>query len=107
MGLREHKKEQTRTALVEAEARLFAENGYDKTTVADIAAAANVSTRTFFAYFRAKEDVLFAGADQRLNALAAAFDNVRADSPLETVQRLLEHVLAASDDLSSPNRLAI
>src|SRR5256885_4850026 len=107
MGLRERKKQQTRAALVEAAARLFAEKGYDKTTVADIAAAADVSTRTFFSYFRAKEDVLFAGTDQRLRAIAEAFDSVQAGSPLEAVHRILEQVLAASDDMSSPDRLAI
>jgi len=107
MGLRERKKEQTRAALVEAAAALFAEKGYDKTTVADIAAAAGVSTRTYFSYFRAKEDVLFAGTDQRLEAIAAAFDAVQAASPLEAVHQILEHVLAASDDLSSRDRLAI
>jgi AcrR family transcriptional regulator len=106
MGLRERKKQQTRAALVEAAARLFAEKGYDKTTVADIAAAADVSTRTFFSYFRAKEDVLFAGTDQRMQAIAEAFDATRAASPLEAVHRILEHVLAASDDLSSQDRLA-
>src|SRR5262245_48472587 len=107
MGLRERKKEQTRAALVEAAARLFAERGYDKTTVADIAAAADVSTRTFFSYFRAKEDVLFAGTDQRLRAIAEAFDAVQAGSPLAAVHQILERVLAASDDLSSRDRLAI
>jgi AcrR family transcriptional regulator len=107
VGLRERKKHQTRAALVEAAARLFAEKGYDKTTVADIAAAADVSTRTFFAYFRAKEDVLFAGTDERLKAIAEAFDTVRAASPLEAVHRIVEHVLAASDDMSSSGRLAI
>ena len=106
MGLRQRKKQQTRTALVEAAARLFAEKGYEKTTVADIAGAADVSTRTFFSYFRAKEDVLFAGTDQRLRAIAEAFDAVQASSPLEAMHRILEHVLAASDDLSSPDRLA-
>ena len=107
MGLRESKKQQTRAALVEAAARLFAEKGYDKTTVADIAAAAGVSTRTFFSYFRAKEDVLFAGTDQRLRAIEEAFDAVQATSPLEAVHQILEHVLAASDDLPGPARLAI
>src|SRR4051794_7827625 len=61
MGLRERKKEQTRAALIDAATRSFARNGYDATTVADITAAAGVSTRTFFSYFRAKQDVLFAG----------------------------------------------
>jgi AcrR family transcriptional regulator len=107
VGLRERKKQQTRAALVEAAARLFAEKGYDKTTVADITAAADVSTRTFFSYFRAKEDVLFAGTDQRLRAIAEAFDTIQARSPLEAVHRILEHVLAASDDLAGPDRLAI
>ena len=107
MGLRERKKRQTRAALVDAAARLFAEKGYDKTTVADIAAAADVSTRTFFSYFPAKEDVLFAGTDQRLQAIAEAFDALPAGSPLEAMHPILEHVLAASDDLSGPDRLAI
>ncbi|MEU4508388.1 TetR family transcriptional regulator [Nonomuraea wenchangensis] len=107
MGLRERKKEQTRAALVEAAERLFAEKGYDRTTVADIAAAANVSTRTFFGYFRAKEEVLFAGTDQRLAAIGEAFDDVQAGTPLEAVRQILERVMAASDDLSSPDRLAV
>src|SRR5258705_13588959 len=105
MGLREQKKQQTHAALVDAAARLFAERGYDKTTVADIAAAADVSTRTFFSYFRAKEDVLFAGTDERLKAIAEAFDTVQAGSPLEAMHRIVEHVLAASDDLPGPDRL--
>jgi AcrR family transcriptional regulator len=107
MGLREQKKQQTRAALVGAAERLFAEKGYDRTTVADIAAAADVSTRTFFSYFRAKEDVLFAGTDQRLAAIAEALDKVPAGSPLEAARRVLEHVLAASDDMPGPARLAL
>jgi AcrR family transcriptional regulator len=107
MGLRERKKQQTHDALVDAAARLFAEKGYDKTTIADVAAAADVSTRTFFSYFRAKQDVLFAGTDQRLKAIAEAFDTVQAESPLEAIHRILEHVLATSDDMPAPDRLAI
>jgi AcrR family transcriptional regulator len=106
-GLRERKKQQTRQALTEAALRLFAENGYDKTTVADIAAAADVSTRTFFSYFRAKEDVLFAGADQRMAAIADAFDAVQAEStsPMDALRRLVEHVLDASQEgLAGPDR---
>jgi AcrR family transcriptional regulator len=93
--------------LIDAAARLFAETGYDRTTVADIAAAAGVSTRTFFSYFRAKEDVLFAGTDQRLTAIGEAFDAVQTRSPLEAVHQIVDHVLAASDDMASAERLAI
>ncbi|MGI5447197.1 TetR/AcrR family transcriptional regulator [Streptomyces sp. CA-243310] len=57
-GLRERKKEQTRRLLREGAATLFAAHGFAGTTVADIAAHANVSERTFFRYFDSKEALL-------------------------------------------------
>lgn len=76
-GLRERKKRRTRAALHDAAMRLFAERGYEATTVADIAAAADVAPRTFFAYFPVKEDVVYAAYEQKLSR----FDELLAARP--------------------------
>jgi AcrR family transcriptional regulator len=57
-GLRERKKAQTRDSLVECALLLFERQGYDATTIEDIAAAANVSPRTFFRYFDSKMELV-------------------------------------------------
>ena len=61
-GLRERKKRQTREAIAQAAMALFVARGFDAVTVADVARAADVSEKTVFNYFPAKEDLVFARA---------------------------------------------
>jgi AcrR family transcriptional regulator len=102
-SLRERKRARTRQALVAAAAELFERRGYDKTTVADIAAAAEISTRTFFSYFASKEEVLFADGDARVGAALRAIENREPDDrPTDILLRALREVAATDDDLVGP-----
>jgi mycofactocin system transcriptional regulator len=62
--------------------RLFTEQGFDETTVEEIATAAGVSRRTFFRYFDSKSAVLWAEFDHEVESLRAAFARVPDDVPL-------------------------
>ncbi|MFV0136224.1 TetR family transcriptional regulator [Streptomyces sp. HMX87] len=94
-GLRERKKQRTRDALLRAALELFTERGYEETTVDDIAAAVDVSQRTFFRYFASKEEAAFFVA--RL-AEARFVDAVRGRPPGETPFEALRQALVESWD---------
>ena len=106
-GRRERNKHHTRTTLAQAALRLFAERGYDEVTVAEIAAAAGVSTRTFFGYYPSKADVLFTGAGQRLAVIGGLLAEQAAAGapPIAALRAALTSLLSTTgDDLFGPNR---
>lgn len=71
----------SRETLAEAACELFLEQGFDATTIADIARRAGVSRSSFFNYFASKSDILWAGLDERI----AAFEERLADgAPIPT-----------------------
>jgi AcrR family transcriptional regulator len=89
-GLRERKKQQTRETIARAAHELFAERGYHATTLPDIARAADVSTRTIFAYFPSKEDILFSDFPVMKEALAQALaERPEGEEALETVREFI------------------
>jgi AcrR family transcriptional regulator len=94
-GLRERKKQRTREAIARAAHALFAERGYYATTLPEIAAAADVSTRTIFAYFPSKEDILFSELEQMKAALAKAIAERPAGA--EALETVRQFILATPD----------
>ncbi|MGW2178932.1 TetR/AcrR family transcriptional regulator [Streptomyces sp. NPDC001732] len=94
LGLRERKKLRTRIAIRHAACRLIAEQGYEATTVEQIAEAAEVSPSTVFRYFPAKEDIVL--ADEYGPVLEAALHRRPAgEPPLESLRHVLTETFAA------------
>ncbi len=79
-----------REQLIDAAMKLFARKGFDATSVDDVVAAVDVSRRTFFRYFDAKEDVLPAWFDTHVASVLATIDDRRAD---EDTMTSLRHVM--------------
>ena len=92
-GLRERKKAKTRAAIQRHALRLFREQGYEATTVEQIAAEAEVSPSTFFRYFPTKEDVVF--YDPFDPVLIAALEAQPLElTPLEAIREALHTTFA-------------
>ena len=103
MSLRDRKRARTRQALVDAAVELFERKGYEATTVADIAAAAEIGTRTFFSYFASKEELLFPESDRRVQvAIEAIAGRAPGEQPADVLLRALREAGAESDDMTGP-----
>jgi AcrR family transcriptional regulator len=109
LGLRELKKQRTRELIAETARRLFAERGFERVTIAEVARAAEVSEQTVFNYFPTKEDLVYwrlASFEEELLA------TIREREPGESVLRafgrfvLQRRGLLAEQDPQARERLA-
>lgn len=93
-GLRERKKARTREAIIDAALDLFSRKGFDATTIEDIAAAADVSPRTFFRYFDSKVDLVMARNEahgDKIGPLVVA--RPASEGPLEALRQVMQLTL--------------
>ncbi|WKK25682.1 TetR family transcriptional regulator [Streptomyces olivoreticuli] len=103
-GLRERKKQRTRQALSETAIELFLARGFDQVSVADVAAAVEVSKPTLFRYFPAKEDlVLHRIADHQGEAARVVRDRPAGLSPLAALRTHFHERLDAHDPVTGLN----
>ena len=102
-GLRARKKRAARESIAAAARRLFAERGFDAVTVAEVAAAADVSEKTVFNHFPTKEDLAFAGREEGIAMFVAAIAQRAPDASVLDVFRsmtrtVLDVVVAGGDE---------
>lgn len=99
-GLRERKKLAAMEALRQAAFELFARQGFEQTSVDDIAERAEVSRASFFRYFNAKEDVLDVDDDRQREAFAAELA-ARGDEPvLDALRAAVQAHFAGMDEIT-------
>jgi AcrR family transcriptional regulator len=102
--IREQTRAVVRSLLARTALELFAAQGYDNTTVEEVAAAAGVSRRTLFNYFRNKEDLALSGLSEQGELIAARFAARPADEDVweslrAAFQVLLEIEMSPQDQL--------
>jgi AcrR family transcriptional regulator len=93
-SLQLRKQQMVRGAIYDAAIKLFAEKGFDETTVEEVAQAAGVSRRSFFRYFASKDDLLAQNVVNYGNVLAATVIACAPTlTPLETIRETVQTVL--------------
>jgi AcrR family transcriptional regulator len=98
-GLRERKKAKTRLAISKIATTMFIEHGFDAVTVAEVAAAADVSVATIFNYFDTKEDLFF---DREGEIIEAHGRFIRGRAPGETIASALHRQFLLAMDAALP-----
>lgn len=99
-GLRERKKRDTRQRILHCAMTLFSERGYDDVTVEEVAAAADVSARTFYHYFSAKEELVLRF---HANDLDTIIERMRSMPPDETAITCLRRAFVESREPTDRN----
>jgi AcrR family transcriptional regulator len=107
LGWRERKKLQTRDNIARVALELFAERGYDETTLAEIAEAAEVSPRTIFSYFESKEEILFCDAPAKLEQMKEKLAQRPEGSTTVDALRDLLAAMPPPDELAMLRKRAI
>ena len=105
-SLRDRRKRRTAEAIVAAALELFTERGFERTTIDQIAAAADISRRTFFRYFADKEELFFAEDERLLEVVEATLDAAPAGEPVLELARRATRALAARSTADPERRLA-
>ncbi|MEU6228535.1 TetR/AcrR family transcriptional regulator [Streptomyces sp. NPDC047042] len=101
LGLRETKKQETRQLISDHATRLFIEQGFENTTIAEIAAAARVAKKTVTNYFARKEDLALDHQDEFAATLAHVVASRRSgESALAALRRAFEAVITARDPVA-------
>jgi AcrR family transcriptional regulator len=101
LGLRERKKLRTGELISDTALGLFLARGFDNVSVADVAEAAEVSKKTVFNYFPAKEDLVFSQIDDHEDEPARAVRERRSDeAPLDALRRHFLDGLRAYDPIT-------
>jgi AcrR family transcriptional regulator len=101
LGLRERKKQRTRAILIDAAVELCESQGFERTTVDQIAAVADVSPRTFSRYFATKDAVVLAFIDDVAEVVASELARQPADiGHLDALFR--SHVQAFENTKTAP-----
>ena len=107
MGLREEKKQATRTAIAETSLQLFREKGFAETRIQDVTDRLRISEATFFNYFPTKESVLEAVADGLIEQSVALLGAEAADAGRPVTERITELAEAFADQLDGDPELVV